>query len=155
MTAARTRAAFAPGDIGHCVNPECGRRIAGATTARQEGIATHARDGLCTACDLHARRTADRGATGTPRAHERRRVAGDLSWQARAACLGTDPETFFPLSEGDTIATRHAKAICSRCPVRDECLEFALHSLRFGIAGGLTSEERRRIRRDQLQEASA
>ncbi|QDP77965.1 WhiB family transcriptional regulator [Nocardia otitidiscaviarum] len=66
-------------------------------------------------------------------------------WQERALCAQTDPEAFFPEKGG---STREAKRICSGCEVRDECLEYALaHDERFGIWGGLSERERRRLKR--------
>ena len=66
-------------------------------------------------------------------------------WQERALCAQTDPEAFFPEKGG---STREAKRICSGCEVRAECLEYALaHDERFGIWGGLSERERRRLRR--------
>lgn len=70
--------------------------------------------------------------------------ADDL-WQERALCAQTDPEAFFPEKGG---STREAKRICMGCEVRDECLDYALaHDERFGIWGGLSERERRRIKR--------
>lgn len=67
------------------------------------------------------------------------------SWQERALCAQTDPEAFFPEKGG---STREAKRICQGCEVRDECLEYALaHDERFGIWGGLSERERRRLKR--------
>jgi WhiB family redox-sensing transcriptional regulator len=66
-------------------------------------------------------------------------------WQDLALCAQTDPEAFFPEKGG---STREAKKICQRCPVRGECLEYALaHDERFGIWGGLSERERRRLKR--------
>jgi WhiB family redox-sensing transcriptional regulator len=68
-----------------------------------------------------------------------------LDWQERALCAQTDPEAFFPEKGG---STREAKRVCTRCEVRDECLEYALaHDERFGIWGGTSERERRRLRR--------
>ncbi|MEO8815151.1 MAG: WhiB family transcriptional regulator [Mycobacterium sp.] len=69
----------------------------------------------------------------------------DEQWQDRALCAQTDPEAFFPEKGG---STRDAKKICQRCPVRNECLDYALgHDERFGIWGGLSERERRRLKR--------
>lgn len=66
-------------------------------------------------------------------------------WQERALCAQTDPEAFFPEKGG---STREAKRICQGCEVRDECLEYALaNDERFGIWGGLSERERRRLKR--------
>jgi WhiB family transcriptional regulator, redox-sensing transcriptional regulator len=69
----------------------------------------------------------------------------ELSWQEQALCAQTDPEAFFPEKGG---STRDAKKICMSCPVRAECLEYALaHDERFGIWGGLSERERRRLKK--------
>ena len=69
----------------------------------------------------------------------------DLAWQERALCAQTDPEAFFPEKGG---STREAKRVCLSCDVRSECLEYALgHDERFGIWGGLSERERRRLKR--------
>jgi WhiB family transcriptional regulator, redox-sensing transcriptional regulator len=66
-------------------------------------------------------------------------------WQERALCSQTDPEAFFPEKGG---STREAKRICGRCDVKAECLEYALgHDERFGIWGGLSERERRKLKR--------
>jgi WhiB family redox-sensing transcriptional regulator len=66
-------------------------------------------------------------------------------WQDRALCAQTDPEAFFPEKGG---STREAKRICLGCEVRDDCLEYALaNDERFGIWGGLSERERRRLKR--------
>ena len=66
-------------------------------------------------------------------------------WQDRALCAQTDPEAFFPEKGG---STREAKRICQGCEVKAECLEYALHNdERFGIWGGLSERERRRLKR--------
>jgi WhiB family redox-sensing transcriptional regulator len=78
----------------------------------------------------------DAGAPGTDE---------DQGWQESALCAETDPEAFFPEKGG---STREAKRICTGCEVRAECLEFALsNDERFGIWGGLSERERRRLRR--------
>ncbi len=69
----------------------------------------------------------------------------ELSWQERALCAQTDPEAFFPEKGG---STREAKKVCVSCEVRAECLEYALaHDERFGIWGGLSERERRRLKK--------
>jgi WhiB family redox-sensing transcriptional regulator len=73
-------------------------------------------------------------------------LLGDApEWQERALCSQTDPEAFFPEKGG---STREAKRICGRCEVKAECLEYALgHDERFGIWGGLSERERRKLKR--------
>jgi WhiB family transcriptional regulator, redox-sensing transcriptional regulator len=68
-----------------------------------------------------------------------------LPWQEEALCAQTDPEAFFPEKGG---STREAKRVCGRCDVRGDCLTYALaHDERFGIWGGLSERERRRLKR--------
>ena len=68
-----------------------------------------------------------------------------LAWQTDALCSQTDPEAFFPEKGG---STRDAKRICTSCDVRSECLEYALQNdERFGIWGGLSERERRKLKR--------
>jgi WhiB family transcriptional regulator, redox-sensing transcriptional regulator len=69
----------------------------------------------------------------------------ELMWQERALCAQTDPEAFFPEKGG---STREAKRVCLTCDVRGECLEYALaHDERFGIWGGLSERERRKLKK--------
>ena len=70
---------------------------------------------------------------------------GALGWQVRALCAQTDPEAFFPEKGG---STREAKKVCQSCDVRAECLGYALaNDERFGIWGGLSERERRRLKK--------
>ena len=73
--------------------------------------------------------------------------ADDNSWQLSANCLGVDPDLFFPERGA---STKEAKAVCQGCEVRVDCLEYALaNGEKFGIWGGLSERERRRIRRQR------
>jgi hypothetical protein len=59
-----------------------------------------------------------------------------------------DPELFFPVVEDGPLCVGQAaaaKAVCAGCPVRAECLEWARDALPYGIAGGLTAQERRGV----------
>ena len=68
-----------------------------------------------------------------------------LAWQSDSLCAQTDPEAFFPEKGG---STRDAKKICTSCEVRSRCLEYALENdERFGIWGGLSERERRKLRK--------
>ncbi|TFB91065.1 MULTISPECIES: WhiB family transcriptional regulator [Cryobacterium] len=77
-----------------------------------------------------------------------RKETGDgdpLSWQSDSLCAQTDPEAFFPEKGG---STRDAKKICSSCEVKTQCLQYALaNDERFGIWGGLSERERRKLRK--------
>ncbi len=71
----------------------------------------------------------------------------DNNWQNSANCLGVDPDLFFPERGA---STKEAKAVCRGCMVREDCLEYALsNGEKFGIWGGLSERERRRIRRQR------
>jgi hypothetical protein len=70
-------------------------------------------------------------------------------WRHRAACRNLDPEIFFPVAEvGPALARQEARAlaVCARCPVRAECLAYALKAIPYGIAGGMTEGQRRALR---------
>jgi WhiB family transcriptional regulator, redox-sensing transcriptional regulator len=67
------------------------------------------------------------------------------AWWSHAACRGCDPALFFP-ERGEQVAA--AKRVCLTCPVRPECLDYALEKgEKFGIWGGKSEQERRRMRR--------
>ncbi len=71
----------------------------------------------------------------------------EMVWQNYANCLGVDPDLFFPERGA---STREAKEVCRGCVVQDECLEFALsNGEKFGIWGGKSERERRRVRRQR------
>lgn len=106
---------------------------------------------------LHAGWSSD---TGQPLVYVPEPVDGDLltlvkafvfpTWFDDANCLGTDPEAFFPEKGG---STREAKAVCTRCTVAAECLDYALDSdERFGIFGGLSEHARRHIKKTREPE---
>lgn len=66
-------------------------------------------------------------------------------WATEAACKGMDPDLFHPV-EADR--TGPARAVCACCPVKPECLEFALATRQeYGVWGGLDPDERRKLRR--------
>ena len=72
----------------------------------------------------------------------------EAGWQEQALCAETDPEAFFPEKGG---STREAKRVCLSCEVRAECLEYALENdERFGIWGGLSERERRRVKKQAV-----
>lgn len=64
-------------------------------------------------------------------------------WQEQAACHGIDPDVFFPTSEEEA---GPALAYCGACRIREMCLAWALkNGERYGVWGGLTEQQRRRI----------
>lgn len=67
-------------------------------------------------------------------------------WMDSALCTQADPDMFFP--EGQGASAAEAKRLCALCPVRSECLTYAFdHRERYGVWGGLTDKQRRRLRR--------
>ncbi|MGI8685011.1 MAG: WhiB family transcriptional regulator [Acidimicrobiales bacterium] len=79
----------------------------------------------------------------------------DVQWRGRAACLASDPVLFFPVgSSGAAIEEiQRAKVVCRSCPVREQCLEYALETNQeSGIWGGTSEDERRRLRRAWVAE---
>lgn len=76
-------------------------------------------------------------------------VVDHQPWRERAACKGMDA-ALFVLARGDS--GREAKRVCRGCEVRAECLEYALDSHeQFGVWGGTSERERRRMRREGLE----
>jgi WhiB family redox-sensing transcriptional regulator len=75
----------------------------------------------------------------------------DVAWREEAACRDEDTDIFFPLTDEDA---GPALEICASCPVREECLEFALITRQDdGVWGGLTETQRRRLRRRRREQA--
>jgi WhiB family transcriptional regulator, redox-sensing transcriptional regulator len=67
-------------------------------------------------------------------------------WRKLAACNGMDVDIFFPARKGgDKEKLANAREICGWCPVRKECLDYAIASDSSGVWGGLTEEERRNL----------
>ena len=77
---------------------------------------------------------------------------GDLSMDM-VSLMGVDPDLFFPERGA---STREAKEVCRGCVVREDCLEYALaNGEKFGIWGGLSERERRRLRRQRAMQRRA
>ena len=75
-------------------------------------------------------------------------------WSERSSCKGVDPDLFFP--EGPSAALAQAKEICRGCPVRNPCLDYAIdNNERFGVWGGTSERERRRITRARRAQGKA
>jgi WhiB family redox-sensing transcriptional regulator len=65
----------------------------------------------------------------------------DSEWMEDAACRGCDPEPWFPQRGG---LAGPAQAICAACPVREECLRYAIdNDIKAGVWGGVTARQRR------------
>lgn len=72
-------------------------------------------------------------------------VRTDIGWRQDAACRDLETNIFFPNTDADA---GPARQICDVCPVREQCLEFAMATRQEdGVWGGLTEAERRRLRR--------
>lgn len=66
-------------------------------------------------------------------------------WTTDAACAQVDPDAWFPEKGG---STREVKKVCASCPVRTECLDFALdHDERHGVWGGVSERQRRQLKK--------
>lgn len=67
-----------------------------------------------------------------------------MTWLLSARCRDHDPDLFFTTAPG---SERRAKTVCRPCPVRSECLAFALDAeIEHGVWGGMNVRERRRLR---------
>jgi WhiB family transcriptional regulator, redox-sensing transcriptional regulator len=79
----------------------------------------------------------------------------DETWKDGAVCADEDPVLWFPNEEGQRLydravraLTTQARAICNRCPVQKNCLEYAIKTdARHGMWGGLTEHERAKLTR--------
>ena len=79
--------------------------------------------------------------------------SSNLDWMARSRCRQVDPDQFFPERGA---SPRDALAVCRSCPVRWECLQYALdNDEQFGVWGGLSETDRRRVKRGELPVPSA
>jgi WhiB family transcriptional regulator, redox-sensing transcriptional regulator len=96
-------------------------------------------------------------AGGRQPANAGRRLGLLADWRMQAACRPYDSEIFFPVrSPNRNKDTAKAKAVCRKCPVREECLQAAMDGReKIGIWGGLTPEERGRLHRRGRRAASA
>lgn len=80
---------------------------------------------------------------------QRALVVTESGWMDDAACRGEPPDDWFPEgSEWERRApTQRAKAVCARCPVAQDCLDYAMANHLVGIWGGRDDKERRRLQR--------
>lgn len=110
------------------------RQLAKAAERRQGKAAEAAEADSVPEVAPERRQRADRAPEVRPR-----------TWMDDALCAQIDVEAFFPEKGG---STKSAKAICALCDVRAECLTYALaNDERYGIWGGLTERERRKLAR--------
>jgi WhiB family redox-sensing transcriptional regulator len=79
-------------------------------------------------------------------------IVDDMEWRKHAACSGLDTQWWF--AEHNPKANAYARKVCGACPVREDCLEFALNNnIRFGLWGGVPESKRSRIRGARKREA--
>ncbi|WP_405699139.1 WhiB family transcriptional regulator [Streptomyces sp. NBC_01383] len=77
----------------------------------------------------------------------------DTTWKGDALCAQTDPEVHFPEAGG---TSRNAKRTCMACPVRPNCLDYAVDTEQYwGVWGGLGQDELRRLIRARRAETTA
>ncbi|MGH9212845.1 MAG: WhiB family transcriptional regulator [Acidimicrobiales bacterium] len=84
-------------------------------------------------------------AAAQPPAEPHRSAAGSMNteWMARGNCADESPAVLFP---SDGVGVEIARRICAGCPVREQCLEYALaNRIDHGVWGGLSERERRRV----------
>ena len=77
------------------------------------------------------------------------RMEKQLEWVAKGQCKinNVDTNLFFP-KRGSTLQVEEAKAVCAKCVVADECLDYALvNYIKYGIWGGTSERQRRALRR--------
>jgi WhiB family transcriptional regulator, redox-sensing transcriptional regulator len=84
-----------------------------------------------------------------------------MDWRHQAACREDDPELFFPIGNNGpaVLQIEEAKAVCRRCPVIEQCLQWALEtSQEHGVWGGASEDERpamtRRAARNRAKKAA-
>jgi WhiB family transcriptional regulator, redox-sensing transcriptional regulator len=80
-----------------------------------------------------------------------------LEWMSRAACKGQPDAVFFPddKDDGEQPDYTTARHICAGCPVRVQCLAYALElNIGHGMFAGLTPTERANVRRQRRGKAA-
>lgn len=73
-------------------------------------------------------------------------TASPVRFAGEAACAGLDPEAFFPHVDTPHREVDKVRKICRTCPVKAACLSWAMDNREFGIWGGLTEHQRKRLR---------
>lgn len=79
-------------------------------------------------------------------------LTSDTSWMERARCRDVKPEVFFP---SDGLGVLVAQRYCAQCPVKAQCLDYALENrIQHGVWGGESERARRRIGRKRRRALS-
>ncbi|MDH6697916.1 WhiB family transcriptional regulator [Streptomyces sp. MAA16] len=79
------------------------------------------------------------------------------NWRDHAACRTEDPELFFPIGTSGpaVMQAEQAKRVCGGCPVREQCLRWALDAGDcLGVWGGTDENERRALRARKRRQAA-
>lgn len=82
----------------------------------------------------------------------------NTDWRQRSACQKEDPDLFFPIGNTGPALQQieQAKAVCRRCPVLERCAAWALMTGEaHGVWGGMSEDDRRRIRRRAARRRAA
>jgi hypothetical protein len=80
----------------------------------------------------------------------RTRPTSIRDWREAALCARIDGDLFFPVGRNAAarMQTEQAKRICAQCPVREQCLSWAISTGQmYGVLGGLSEDERWELRR--------
>ena len=80
-------------------------------------------------------------------------LGDEREWMRDAACAGIDPDLFFP-ERGDAghVVKVAIQELCGGCPVRPECLDYAVrHAEQDGWWGGMDPRDRRKVRKERIQ----
>lgn len=84
-------------------------------------------------------------------------LRADHSWMVRGSCRGEDSELFFPADHERQpereIREEKARAVCAVCPVKDECLDYAVKTSQVGFWGGADDEQRKGLRRREQRQS--
>ncbi|MFD8810786.1 WhiB family transcriptional regulator [Streptomyces sp. NPDC059627] len=78
-------------------------------------------------------------------------------WREQGACVRIDPDLFFPIGDGvlTHVQSAEAKAVCRRCPVMEQCLDWAMRAGQVeGVWGGRTESERRLMKQREARRAT-
>lgn len=128
------------------------RQLAGTTELQDEGVIE--RFGLINQClsgvalSVLTIKDDSEGTLVKPRKIRTQVSTKDAFRPDNGACTGTDPEIFYPI-RGES--SREAKEICAQCNAQDACLNHALvNNERFGIWGGTSERDRRRLKRSMV-----
>ena len=130
------------------------RRASTPAAAVAPGAVAAGRDGLCRRC---VKQQGDPPPMTNLRSERPSWPAQPSDWMAQALCAQIGPDLWYP-DPGDAHAAQTAAAVCHTCPVRADCLDYAMATEtqgdRHGVWGGLTPTARNRLWHEQRKEAA-